>query len=1008
MKIIFSPHTILLSWVLVSSGALTASDFPEVYNSEKDSTANPPSSEEAVKMFELPDGFSVNLFAAEPDVRNPIAMAWDRKGRMWVAENYTYAERTQRFELALKDRVLIFQDTDGDGVSDSRKIFTEDVQMLTSVEVGRGGVWLMCPPQLLFIPDRDEDDVPDSEPEVILDGFTVAQSNYHNFANGLRWGPDGWLYGRCGHSCPGNVGLPGTAKEDRIPIEGGIWRFHPEREVFEVLTHGTTNPWGHDWDRNGELFFINTVNGHLWHGISGAHFTESFGADPNPYVYKRIDTHADHYHYDRNGKWSDSRDGAANEFGGGHAHIGMMIYQGREWPEKFQDRLFTINMHGRRTNVERLDRVGSGFVGRHEPDIFLMGDEWYRGLDIQPGPDGAVYVIDWSDTGECHDHTGVHRTSGRIYRIQYGESKRPDLSALEAFTSETLSYMNGDHPWFDRQVWATGGKLGGIEAMNATLRSVAGSENELADVRLRALWAHVAAGGGLVDWDELLGDKEESVRAWTVRILTDEQTLDTILGLHEDRVPLPLPDPIFTAFITAAKRDESGLVRLALASALQRLPLQQRAELGQALASRDEDAEDHNLPEMVWYGISPLAERSPEALVPIAAETKWPNLLRWIARSLSSQIEESPASLESLLTVVKKSDPILQSALLEGISDGLQGWRKAPKPEGWDELVASVGENDQVRELSVLFGDGRALGEIKEVVKDRDVDYAMRKAALETLIDNQPDDLREICESLLDDRLLNSTAVKGLALFDDPELGLALAKRYRRFYPGERPSVIETLTSRPEWALSLLSEMEAGRIPKTDLSAFQARQIGAFENAKLSEKLAKVWGEVRESNEGKRKLIEKWTKDLNPEVIASADLKKGRQLYAGICGACHLMYGEGGKIGPDLTGSGRSELEYLLENIFDPNAVVSADYQMSIVTLKDGRVLTGMIAGESEKTIDLRQTTDEITVEKKEIVKQEVAPVSMMPEGLLLAFDKEQVSDLIGYLMHPVQVPLPE
>ena len=284
----------------------------------------------------------------------------------------------------------------------------------------------------------------------------------------------------------------------------------------------------------------------------------------------------------------------------------------------------------------------------------------------------------------------------------------------------------------------------------------------------------------------------------------------------------------------------------------------------------------------------------------------------------------------------------------------------------------------------------------------------MRKAALETLIENKPDDLRELCESLLNDRLVNAVAVKGLVLFDEPKLGQLLAKEYRRFYPNERPSVIETLVSRPAWAEALLFEMKSGSIPKTDLTAFQARQINAFGDRELSELLAGVWGEVRESDEAKRKLIEDWTAKLDEETLSEADLVKGRQLYAEICGACHLMYGEGGQIGPDLTGSGRSDLGYLLENIFDPNAVVSTDYQMSILTMNDGRVLTGVVSAETGKTVSLRQTTDELTLERSNIEKREVSPVSMMPEGLLLAFGEEQVRDLIAYLMHPVQVPLPE
>ena len=196
-------------------------------------------------------------------------MAWDAQGRLWIAENYTYAERTKKFDLGLRDRVLIFDDRDGDGRFDRRTVFTDGPQRLTSLELGLGGAWLLCPPQLLFVPDRNGDDVPDGAAEVMLDGFTVPPENYHNFANGLHWGPDGWLYGRCGASSLGRIGVPGTPEAQRVPIYGGLWRFHPGRKTFEVLAHGTTNPWGHDWNDLGEAFFINTVNGHLWHAVAG-------------------------------------------------------------------------------------------------------------------------------------------------------------------------------------------------------------------------------------------------------------------------------------------------------------------------------------------------------------------------------------------------------------------------------------------------------------------------------------------------------------------------------------------------------------------------------------------------------------------------------------------------------------------------------------------------------------------------------------------------------------------
>src|SRR5260370_2326686 len=216
--------------LLLTPLSLGASEFPAPYNSEPDQSKPMAAAEAAAKM-RLPPGFKDTVCAAEPDVQNPIGMAWDARGRLWVAENYTYAERGKKFDLNLRDRILIFEDKDGDGHFDTRKVFTDEVQMLTSIEVGHGGVWVMCPPQLLFIPDRDRDDVPDGAPEVVLDGFTVPPENYHNFANGLRFGPAGWRYCRCGASSPGDIRVPGPPAGPRIPLRGPFRRYAPPRNT---------------------------------------------------------------------------------------------------------------------------------------------------------------------------------------------------------------------------------------------------------------------------------------------------------------------------------------------------------------------------------------------------------------------------------------------------------------------------------------------------------------------------------------------------------------------------------------------------------------------------------------------------------------------------------------------------------------------------------------------------------------------------------------------------------
>jgi len=953
-------------------------------------------------------------------VQNPIAMTWDARGRLWVVENYTYAERAKKFDLRLRDRVVIFEDGNADGRFSSRKVFTDDVQMASSVEVGHGGVWLMCPPQLLFIPDKNGDDAPDGAPQVVLDGFTVPSENYHGFANGLRFGPDGWLYGRCGASAPGEIGVPGATKEQRVPMRGTMWRYHPQRQVFEALSGGTTNPWGHDWDRHGELFFINTVNGQLWHGITGAHYVRPHTIDPNPRVYGLIDQHADHWHFDTAQDWTKSRDGAANALGGGHAHVGMMIYQGDNWPAEYRGRLFTWNMHGRRANQEILVREGSGYVGRHGADLLLAEDQWFRGMELSTGPDGGVFALDWSDTGECHDSTGVHRSSGRIFKITHGDPKRADVGDLTKLDARELVKLHAHaNEWWVRQARlelsarAAAGR--GLDGASEALREMCERETDGVH-QLRALWTLFCMGAA----DEKfltaqLRHASEHVRTWAIRLLTDAWPLDTALsGRPAGRADLRSPEAVVAELSRLAREDPSGLVRLTLASTLQRLPVAQRAGLATLLVAHPEDATDHNLPLLIWYGLIPVADADPAALATLAAGCELPVTRRFIARRLAEDIEKNPAPANALLELSSTKPEAFQTDILTGLSDGLAGWRKAKKPAAWDALAGKLASsaNAQLRErgrdLSVLFGDGRALDEVKRVALDSKSDLTARQAALQTLIESRPPDLRPICEQLLGVRFLNTIAVRGLAQFDDPALGEKLAKSYGSFHPSERPAVMETLVSRPAFAKALLSGVAAGKIARAEVTPFHARQIRSFHDDALTKQLAEAWGEMRDSAADQQQLMAKLRQQLTPDALARADQSQGRVTFNTVCAACHTLYGHGGTIGPDLTGSGRDNLDYLLENIADPSAVVTADFRMSVLNLNDGRVLNGFIAAKTARTLTLRTMTETVTLERTEIGSVQESAQSIMPEGLLGALNEQQVRDLMAYLMSKSQVPLPE
>ena len=1019
--------TLLVSWL--APAWCLAEGFPAPFNSEKDTAAMPLPAAEAAAAMDVPAGFHVGVFAAEPEVLNPIAMAWDPRGRLWIAENHTYAERPIKMDTRLRDRVLIFNDSDGDGTADERKVFLDDLQQLTSVEVGLGGVWLLCPPRLLFVPDRNGDDVPDGPAKVVLDGFEVATENYHNFANGLRFGPDGWLYGRCGGSCPGRVGLPGATAEQRVRLEGGIWRYSPRSGRFEVLSHGTTNPWGHDWNAFGDGFFINTVNGHLWQIIPGAHHPRHGTLDPNPHIYELIDMHADHWHFDTGGGWQKSRDGAANDLGGGHAHSGMMIYLGDDWPEEYRGHLFTWNFHGRRANQELLEREGSGYVGHHGRDVLLSRDPFFRGMELAYGPDGAVLAIDWSDTGECHETTGVHRTSGRIFRIAHeSHAKRPprDLAArdLDGLSCVALAELaTHKNEWFPRQARiiladrASHGSASDLPQAHETLRRLATSTDPVVACRA-VLTLHASGGCDQAFLRGLLSHPDEHLRAWGVRLLTDDWPIDGVIG------PATIPkqasarvaaacDAVAADLRRVATDDPSGLVRLAVASTLQRMPVDRRADLAAALMTRGEDADDHNLPLLVWYGMIPAVEADPRRAAELAVSSRWPKTQRLIARRLATLIERNPEGMNRLVAVLADTlDEPLQQNLLAGIADGLSGWRRATKPAGWDAIASRLSQGDAtraavVRDLSAVFGDGRAIDEIRRLVLDDKADAGLRLSALETIVRQGDESVRGICLGLLRDQRFNVLAAEGLSRSDDAEVSQSLVAAYSRFVSPARPKLIGILASRRTFAAALLDAVADGKIPRDAITAYDLRQIRSLGDPALDARIERDWGGVAETTVEKRRRIDSLKESLQPAVLAAADTSRGRAIYDQSCGRCHKLFGAGESIGPDLTGGNRTNIDYLLENIVDPSGVVNRDYRMSIVALSDGRVLNGLVTARDDRTLTLVTPTDRHVIPAEDIDDVTITQQSPMPEGMLDQLPADAVRDLIGYLMQPAQVPLP-
>ena len=610
------------SFVLLAGALTLRAALPEGVTNTQNILDKPLAPAEALKKITVPKGFHVDLFAAEPDLMQPVAFDFDDRGRLWVVECFSYPD----FKTENKDRVLIFSDTNNDGKFDERKVFLDNGHRLSGITWGFGGVWLCSAPELIFIPDRDGDDVPDGKPEVVLDGWTTKAS--HNMFNGLMWGPDGWLYGRQGILANSLVGRPGTPDKDRTLLNCAIWRYHPTRHIFEVVAHGTTNPWGMDWDDNGQAFFSNNVIGHLWHLIPGAHYQRMYGEDFNPYLYELIPACSDHLHW-AGSDWTKTRGGKGEHdtLGGGHSHCGAMIYLGDNWPAEYRGTIMMVNTHGNRLLYDKLERSGCGYAAHHGENFFMANDPWFRGVSVQYGPDGTVYATDWNDFGECHDYDGTYRSSGRIYKISYGSPRKIGAFNLAALPDHALVQLLLSHnDWYVRHARRLLQERAAAKTLDANTRNLVsrvflGHDN--VSRNLRGMWAMHAIGGleanTLV---QLLTHENEHMRWWAVKFLSEsEEFTDAHRGL----------------LVKRAREDNSGLVRLGLASALQRLPLEKRWELAEALASRAEDAKDPNLPLMIWYGVEPAVPKQPHRAIQLMTTSKIPLVRQFIARRLAAE-----------------------------------------------------------------------------------------------------------------------------------------------------------------------------------------------------------------------------------------------------------------------------------------------------------------------------------------------------------------------------------
>ncbi|GLU51688.1 PVC-type heme-binding CxxCH protein [Dyadobacter frigoris] len=587
---------------------------------------------EAAKVMTPPKGFKITLAAAEPDIIRPISFTIDSRGRLWVVEGHTYPVPAP--EGQGRDRILIFEDTDGDGTLDKRKVFTEGLNLVSGIEVGMGGVWLGAAPYLLFIPIDSKNDKPAGPPQKLLDGWGVDDT--HEVLNNLRWGPDGWLYGTHGVFTRSNVGKPGASDAERTKINAGVWRFHPTSHEFEVFAEGSSNPWGIDFNDYGHPFITVCVIPHMYHIIQGARYQRQAGKHFNPYTYDDIKTIADHVHWvgERGPHAGNFRSGSA---GGGHAHAGAMIYLGGDtWPQEYRNEIFMNNINGAKLNIDHLERKGSGYLATHRNDFLSMNDSWSQWLNFKYDPSGSVFAIDWYDKNQCHSpNPDVHnKTMGRIFKITHENDKWVKVDLSKASDMELVNYQLNKNEWYVRQARVILQERGPNKKVHKALKEIL-AKNPDPTRKLRALWTlHVTKGLTEKDLTDLLANDNEYVRSWAIQLLTESKNVS--------------PETL-KRFVALAQNDNSSLVRLYLTSAMLRLEPAQRWDVVEALSQKIEDKDDHNLPLMVWYAAEPLAAIDMKRALQIAEKSKLPNILPYtIQRVAAIGTDDSKKVLKDL------------------------------------------------------------------------------------------------------------------------------------------------------------------------------------------------------------------------------------------------------------------------------------------------------------------------------------------------------------------------
>lgn len=961
------------------------------------------SPEVALSKMQMADGLKATIVASEPLVRQPVAIDFDDRGRLWVIQYLQYPNpaglnriKVDRFSRTQYDRIpeppprgpngadkiTILEDKNGDGRADKAHDFISGLNLSTGFAFGDQGVYVLQAPYLLHYKDANQDDIPDSDPQVLLTGFGMDDA--HSLANSLTWGNDGWLYGLQGSTV--------TAKIRGIEFQQGIWRYHPPTDRFELYAEGGGNMWGLDLDRSGTLIASTNFGPHIALDVlQDAYYWKQFGKHGplhNPFAYG----HFDHMRHE-NPK-------------GGHVTAGGIFYQADQWPLKYRGKYIGANVLSHWVSAFDLIPDKSTFKTKQTDLILNSHDPWFAPNDLALGVDGNIYVADWHDERMAHPDPDADwdRTNGRIYMIKSIADQRPGMGLIDDIsklgTAELVDGLSSANLAIVRRSRRILKERHDKESISL-LKSAWDHPNTTEQIRREILWTMISQQSqeikASIVTDDLLKDclkqSDAVIRRSAIQFIGDRNTT--------------VSTDLEKALTESIQKETDLRILGQYAATSGRLG---SIVIWESVVKRSSSvSNDPQLALRLWWSSEKIArshlKQMAESLeqldhenIPVIDQTIIPRFIQMLAN-------QGGDFAGDWLAKIIKSSKSLRNKRLAIILESLRG--ASPKLTGkmWSDYITKAYGDESgniiVWEIAARMGQTKPREDASKisVQGQSSIPDKTLAAYLITAADLKWEDWSSLCLSSLKAHspITRAAAWQAMGrLMSDREIDVMI-KEYPASSNSMKAQIRDLLLTRPDACQKLLESVESGRIPKADFDLNQVARMESLGSLVLKEKAFRIWGRVQSATPEER-LAE--VRRLNNDLrAADGDLAKGRVLFTNHCGRCHKLNGEGNAIGPELTGANRTDRQWLLTSLVDPSGVVRKEYQSQILEMKDGRVMDVLIISQTGgllKVIDSQGK--EFQVIAGEVIDRRDSPTSLMPDGLYKLFRPQELRDLFAYL----------